>query len=91
MGTSCLRLFREDDDRVWLFDHLVGPCESYWRQLDPQRLGDAEVDPEIELGGALERQLARINIPRCVPKLKTNIAPFDVSKLAQLPAGLVSL
>src|SRR6266446_1295408 len=41
-----------------LLDHFVGAGEDYRGQLDPQRFGDAEVDPEIELGWTFERQLA---------------------------------
>ena len=40
------------------FDHLVGAGKDCRRQLDAQRLGDAQVDPEIELGGTFERQVA---------------------------------
>ena len=40
---------------------------------------------------ALRQRRERINIPRCVAKLEVNIAPFHVTKLARLPAGLVSL
>ena len=45
---------------AWLLDHFVGAGEDGWRQLDAQRFGDAEVDPEIELGGTFERQVARL-------------------------------
>src|SRR6266849_7836291 len=41
-----------------LLDHFVGAGEDGWRQLDAQRFGDAEVDPEIELGRTFERQVA---------------------------------
>jgi hypothetical protein len=41
-----------------LLDHFVGAGEDYRGQLDAQRFGDAEVDPEIELGRTFERQLA---------------------------------
>src|SRR5258706_5151025 len=50
--------------RVWLvnlaglLDHLVGAGEDGWRQLDAHRFGDAEVDPEIELGRTFEGQVA---------------------------------
>ena len=33
----------------------------------------------------------RIDISCCVPKLKTNIAPFDITKLAQKPARCLNL
>ena len=45
-------------NRRTLFDHLVGAGKDYRRQLDAQRFCDPEVDPEIELGGTFERQVA---------------------------------
>jgi hypothetical protein len=50
IATSRLRLFREDDDRLWLFDHLVGGDEQRWRHREAERLGGLEVDHELELG-----------------------------------------
>ncbi len=53
-----VRFVLQETDIAGLLDHLVGAGEDCWRQLDAQRLGDAEVDPEIELGGTFERQVA---------------------------------
>src|SRR6266481_9525409 len=57
-----------------LLDHFVGAGEDGWRQLDAQRFGDAEVDPEIELGGTFERQLPWLRAFQNAIKLRDQVA-----------------
>src|ERR1700740_1601556 len=40
-----------------LFDHLVGPREQRWRNLEAERPGGLEVNKHLELGGLLNRKL----------------------------------
>ena len=41
-----------------LFDHLVGAQQEGFRQLEAERLGDSEIDDQLELRRLLDRKLA---------------------------------
>lgn len=46
-----------------LLNHFVGAGDDGCGQVETQRLGDAEIDPEVELGGSFERQVAWLCAP----------------------------
>ena len=46
-----------------LFDHLVGKREQRRRNFEAERLGCLEIDHQLELGGAVDRQLGRLGAP----------------------------
>jgi hypothetical protein len=41
-----------------LIDHLIGAQQDGFRYFEPERLGSAQVDDEIELGRLLDRDVA---------------------------------
>jgi hypothetical protein len=43
-----------------LFDHPVGTAEQREPEGDAERLGSLEVDDELDPGGLLDRQIARL-------------------------------
>src|SRR4051812_11363624 len=64
MSSPASLLRRSRVTHRWLLDYLGRLPEHGLRDGEPQRLGCLEVDREVELGGALDRQLGRIGAPQ---------------------------
>jgi hypothetical protein len=50
LGPDFHRLDRASLRLAHSFDHLVGDGEDAWRNCEAERLGDLEVDQQLELG-----------------------------------------
>ena len=54
-----------------LFDHLVGDGEHTRRNFEAEPLGCLEIDDQLELRGAVDRELARLGAPADTASLDT--------------------
>jgi hypothetical protein len=66
-----------------LLNHLVGAGEQRDGRVEAQRLGSLEIDDQLEFGGLLDRQIARlfasedaIDVGRCPPVWINRIRPI---------------
>src|SRR5215467_4338488 len=66
--------------RARLFDHLVGEREQHRRNRQAERLGDLQIDDEIEFNRLLDRQIGRLRSAQN-PVNITSGAPELVSKV----------
>src|SRR5262245_29592265 len=66
--------------RARLFDHLVGEREQRRRNRQAERLGDLQIDDEIEFNRLLDRQIGRLRSAQN-PVNITSGAPELVSKV----------
>src|SRR5712664_3413768 len=72
------------------FNHLVGAGEQCRRNLQSDRLGGLEIDYEPELGGHLNRKIARLLTVRDAIDILRRLTQsvLEVVTIADEPAGL---
>src|SRR5215813_15656118 len=74
----CRRAMEEEGGAS--FDHLVGEGEQHRRNRQAERLGDLQIDDEIEFSRLLDRQIGRLRSAQN-PVNITSGAPELVSKV----------
>src|SRR5262245_39761530 len=74
-----------------LLDHLVGAQQEGFRQLEAERLGDSEIDDQLELRRLLDRKLACLRAAQNLVRILARTPPACRGHDAAPPGSVFGL